>query len=181
MSELLWNDSPEVLSLLDLVHRTSQPTPGGDSGELIRGANGYQFGDNEPPQYWVQIVRHEDPVVEWAYSGKLIRVGTDFVTVPDQYLTFTGDKFPLIEMTENTDVPDNAIARAYPDPSGQFYTFLWSGNMEESGSGLGSGEECSDAPGINISDFLICTDDGAAIRDGRLVICNGRLQFIPEE
>lgn len=90
-------------------------------------------------------------------------------------LHFDSFAFPLVEMSEATDVPIDAIVWASPSINGQNYEFLWSGSQEESGSGSGSGGSGC----IAISDFIMCTDDGAAIRPGNICLVNGRLVFTP--
>lgn len=51
-------------------------------------------------------------------------------------LRFDSFAFPLVEMTDATDIPVDAIVWASPSITGQTYEFVW---MGEEGSGIGSG------------------------------------------
>lgn len=171
-NELVFGDAlTEVAeSVLPVTRMTSSPEI-----ELVRSSAGYHVNDSNFEPFWVRIRLISGPVA-WAYGGYRLDVDESWAITDERDQTFT-EKFPLIEMTENEEVPNDAVVWAEPHPSGNFYTFVWTGNADESGSG---GADCSDLPGVSIADFLVCTDDGASIRDGRLVICNGRLTFIPE-
>ena len=149
--------------------------------EALRSPTGYHIRDTTLPGFWVEIgFESVTPIQPYAYSAYRLTVNETTLAVerePDFF--FHADTYPIIEMAENEDVPEGALIYVYPGRSGRYYTGAWNGEMAESGSGSGD-DACNDLPGVDISDFLICDDDGASIRDGRLVICNGRLQFIPD-
>lgn len=99
------------------------------------------------------------------------------VTDLDDGLHFDSFAFPLVEMTERTDVPVDAIVWASPSITGQTYQFIWEGAMqEESGSGNESGSGCQG--GIPISDIIRCDESGTSIRDACLAIRNNVLVLI---
>jgi hypothetical protein len=103
----------------------------------------------------------------------------------DTGVSFDSVDNPLVEMSENENVPEDAIVWAQMAASGDHYEFLWEEGGGGSGcsdgeSGCGSGGSDSRCC-VRISDFFRRIGDDCSYRDGCLCItADGGLEFIPD-
>ena len=153
--------------------------------EVIRAQDGIHLRDNSLRPMHVRITGGGSGANSGSgagqngncYSGiQLVSDNDGSVGDLELGLEFDSTTFPLVELSGATDVPVDAIALAWPSPSGRNYEFIWDSgsSADESGSGSGDPTGC-----VSISDFLQCTEDGAMIRSGTLCIVNGQLVFTP--
>jgi hypothetical protein len=135
----------EYNRLLDEIERGSRRVVAPPLS-LRNGGDGDQLSIEQRPFIWVRITGHETEnysygtVDQSRYSGI---EQTDDPNTAGTYdlpsgIQFFSDSLYLMEVNGRTDVPDNAIVKAYQSNNGPYYTFLFEQAFEYGGGG-GSG------------------------------------------
>lgn len=172
--------SGPTLSVLDERSRRVAQLTGSYPIEVIRSTDGFHVRDVRLPPFWVLITRRStsgSSVPSYHYSGKRLYVNRHLELEPETTGYFDRETYPLIEMSENPNVPDNAVVYATPGTGRTHYEFLWS---------VGSGVTCDDTGDctnsntccVRIADmFRMREDGGCELRDACLCLTPNGLEI----